>query len=155
MPPGVEATIFALNMGLSNFGTQTGLPTCPGCLPSLPAGLPINRVLIGVRRDRGSVSCAVCLCCTCAMLCLVVLCALHQYCVAGKYLGAALLRSLGGVEPPGFQNIELLVFLRSCCRALPIFLIPFLVPDGSPEGRRTDWAPSGVQKTPFRSHLWL
>ena len=150
MPPGVEATIFALNMGLSNFGTQTGLPTCPGCLPSLPAGLSINRVLIGVRRDRGSVSCACIpvpdLCCACA---------LHQSCVAGKYLGAALLRSLGGVEPPGFQNIELLVFLRSCCRALPIFLIPFLVPDGSPEGRRTDWAPSGVQKTPFRSHLWL
>jgi hypothetical protein len=24
MPPGVEATLFALNMGLSNFGVQTG-----------------------------------------------------------------------------------------------------------------------------------
>ena len=50
----------------------------------------------------------------------------------GKYVGAALLRSIGGVEPPMFANIELLVLIRSCCRALPILLIPLLVPTGSP-----------------------
>jgi hypothetical protein len=74
MPPGVEATLFALEMGLSNFGGQTG-----------------------------------------------------------KYLGVVLLASLGGVEAPGFVNIEVLVVVRALCRALPILLIPHLVPLGSPK----------------------
>jgi hypothetical protein len=73
MPPGVEATLFALEMGLSNFGAQTG-----------------------------------------------------------KYLGVVLLSLLGGVEPPEFVNIEILVVIRALCRLLPILLIPHLVPVGSP-----------------------
>ena len=73
MPPGVEATLFALEMGLSNFGAQTG-----------------------------------------------------------KYLGVVLLAVLGGVEPPEFENIEILVVIRALCRLLPILLIPHLVPLGSP-----------------------
>ena len=36
----------------------------------------------------------------------------------GKYVGAALLRSIGGVEPPMFVNIELLVLIRSLQRGL-------------------------------------
>jgi len=72
-PPQIAATLFALTMGLSNFGAKMG-----------------------------------------------------------GYAGIALLSALGGVDSPGFHNLRVLVIIRSLTRALPILLIPFLVPDGSP-----------------------
>ena len=42
-----------------------------------------------------------------------------------------------GVEPPDFENIRLLVVLRSITRALPILLVPLLVPRGSPSDADT------------------
>jgi len=48
------------------------------------------------------------------------------------YFGMGLLTALGGVEPPLFTNIRLLVVIRSLTRAIPIALIPLLVPPGSP-----------------------
>lgn len=72
-PEGIEATLFALTMGLSNFGSKMG-----------------------------------------------------------SYVGIGLLSALGGVDAPHFTNLRLLVVVRSLTRALPIALIPFLVPVGSP-----------------------
>mmetsp|Transcript_32486 Transcript_32486/g.75875 ORF Transcript_32486/g.75875 Transcript_32486/m.75875 type:complete len:471 (+) Transcript_32486:7-1419(+) len=72
-PEGIEATLFALTMGLSNFGGKMG-----------------------------------------------------------SYLGIGLLNALGGVDAPEFANLRLLVVIRSLTRALPLILIPFLVPLGSP-----------------------
>jgi hypothetical protein len=72
-PPGIEATLFALTMGLSNFGGKMG-----------------------------------------------------------SYLGIGLLDALGGVHAPQFENLRLLVVIRSLTRALPLLLIPWLVPSGSP-----------------------
>ena len=72
-PDGIEATLFAMNMGLSNMGV-----------------------------------------------------------VMGSYIGIGLLWVLGGVEKPEFDNLGWLVFIRSLTRLLPILLVPFLVPDGSP-----------------------
>ena len=72
----------------------------------------------------------------------------------GKYLGVVLLAVLvgqttadcclllatewllclqGGVEAPVFHNIEALVITRALCRALPVLMIPYLVPLGSPK----------------------
>jgi hypothetical protein len=50
----------------------------------------------------------------------------------GSYLGIGLLDALGGVDAPHFTNLRLLVVIRSLTRALPLLLIPFLVPLGSP-----------------------
>lgn len=72
-PPGVEASMFSLFMGLSNFGGN-----------------------------------------------------------ASEYLGSGLLAILGDVPPPTFPNLELLVFISCACKALPILLVPFLVPTGTP-----------------------
>lgn len=72
-PRGIEGTLFALTMGLSNFGGRMG-----------------------------------------------------------SILGIGLLDGLGGVEAPAFTNMRLLVVIRSLTRALPLLLIPFLVPPGSP-----------------------
>ena len=73
-PPRAQATAFALNMGLANFGFA-----------------------------------------------------------AGGYTGTALLSVLGGVEPPHFRNLRLLVIVRSLARLLPLLFIPLLVPRGSPQ----------------------
>jgi len=51
----------------------------------------------------------------------------------GSYLGMGLLAMLGGVEPPEFENIQLLIFLRSCTRMLPLLFVRALVPSGSPK----------------------
>jgi len=74
-PPGIEATLFAFTMGLSNFGSKIG-----------------------------------------------------------SYMGIGLLHVLGGVHAPHFENLRLLVLIRSLTRALPILLIPYLVPRGTPLG---------------------
>lgn len=49
------------------------------------------------------------------------------------YLGMGLLEMLGGVEPPTFENLQLLVVIRSLTRLLPILIIPLLLPIGSPK----------------------
>jgi hypothetical protein len=72
-PPKMEGTLFALNMGLSNFGV-----------------------------------------------------------ILGTYMGNGLLLALGGVKGPEFENLDVLVIIRSLARLLPIALIPFLIPDGAP-----------------------
>jgi hypothetical protein len=72
-PPKVEAAMFALFMGLSNFGTITGY-----------------------------------------------------------YIGSGMLSVFGGVEAPEFNHLGFFVVLRSLTRALPLLLIPFLVPTGTP-----------------------
>jgi hypothetical protein len=72
-PDGVEATLFAMTMGISNFGATMG-----------------------------------------------------------GYTGIGLLGLLGGVEAPQFAGMTELVVVRSLTRLLPIALIPFLVPLGSP-----------------------
>jgi len=48
-----------------------------------------------------------------------------------SYLGMGMLAMLGGVEPPEFQYLRLLVLLRSLTRALPIGLV-WLLPPGDP-----------------------
>lgn len=72
-PPGVEASMFALFMGLSNFGND-----------------------------------------------------------AGRYLGSSLLKYLGNPSKPGYEGIATYSFVKSLMRALPVLLVPFLVPNGSP-----------------------
>ena len=72
-PPDVEASMFALFMGLSNFGSQSG-----------------------------------------------------------SYFGSALLRLFGGVEAPGFEGLAPYVVTRTLIGTLPILLVPFLVPRGTP-----------------------
>ena len=72
-PPGVEASMFALFMGLSNFGRTSG-----------------------------------------------------------RYLGGGLLQLLGGVKKPDYDRLPEFVLIRSLCRLLPLALIPFLVPRGTP-----------------------
>ena len=59
----------------------------------------------------------------------------------GRYLGVVLLAALGGVEPPEFENLPLLVLIRSLCRALPLALIPMLLPEGTPQDRRPAESP--------------
>ena len=53
--------------------------------------------------------------------------------VMGSYMYVALLWIMGGVESPAFDNVEWFVGFRSLTRLLPLFLIPFLVPGGSPQ----------------------
>ena len=53
--------------------------------------------------------------------------------VAGGYLGSGLLRLFGGVQKPDFDNIEVYILVRSLMRALPLLLIPGLVPAGGPK----------------------
>jgi hypothetical protein len=72
-PNGVEASMFALFMGLSNFGSD-----------------------------------------------------------AGQYLGASLLKSFGNPVEPEFEGMVPYLMCKSLMRALPILLIPFLVPRGTP-----------------------
>ena len=72
-PNGVEASMFALFMGLSNFGSD-----------------------------------------------------------AGQYLGASLLKSFGNPVEPEFEGMVPYLMCKSLMRALPILLIPFLVPGGTP-----------------------
>ena len=82
-PPGVEATLFSLLMGLSNFGSTTGYYVGQGMLSALdPPDLPAG----------------------------------HQ----------------GGVSGPAFRNLEWLVLIQALTRALPLLLVPFLIPTGSP-----------------------
>ena len=50
----------------------------------------------------------------------------------GRYLGVVLLSLLGGVEPPLFENIELLVLIRSLLSAAPLLIITAMIPVGSP-----------------------
>jgi hypothetical protein len=52
---------------------------------------------------------------------------------AGGYLGSGLLHLLGGVQKPDFDNIEAYILVRSLMRALPLLLIPSLVPAGGPK----------------------
>ena len=74
-PRGTEASMFALFMGLSNFGTT-----------------------------------------------------------AGGYLGSSLMQAYGGVEAPEFENLETFVMTACLMQAVPILMVPFLVPRGSPVG---------------------
>ena len=62
---------------------------------------------------------------------------------AGGYTGTALLYALGGVEPPAFANLRLLVVLRSLARLLPLTFIPLLVPLGSPRDAAFDLGGGG------------
>ena len=51
---------------------------------------------------------------------------------ASLYLGSGVLRLMGGVEAPGFANLPEYIAVRSLARLLPMLLIPYLVPDGTP-----------------------
>lgn len=86
-PPKMEGTLFAMNMGLSNFGV-----------------------------------------------------------VMGSYMGNGLLHALGGVEGPEFRNLDALVVIRSFARLLPILLIPFLVPKGSPNDSGGEGSATGKRR---------
>uniref|UniRef100_A0A7S4ERM5 Uncharacterized protein n=1 Tax=Chrysotila carterae TaxID=13221 RepID=A0A7S4ERM5_CHRCT len=57
---------------------------------------------------------------------------------AGQYLGAEMLEIFGGVHAPDFENLELYVLIRTLMRLLPLALIPFLVPPGSPNSSATE-----------------
>ena len=72
-PDGVEATMFSLFMGLSNFGAN-----------------------------------------------------------AAENLGAGLQGLFGGIEAPAYENISGFVALSCAMKALPVLLVPFLVPLGTP-----------------------
>ena len=48
--------------------------------------------------------------------------------------GASTRSHLGGVERPRYVNIEAFTFTVCAMQALPLLLIPFLVPRGSPNG---------------------
>jgi len=74
-PTGVEASMFSLFMGLSNFGSD-----------------------------------------------------------ASEYVGASILELFGGVRAPEFRNLVPYVLMQSVAKALPILLIPLLVPRGTPGG---------------------
>mmetsp|Transcript_34416 Transcript_34416/g.75622 ORF Transcript_34416/g.75622 Transcript_34416/m.75622 type:complete len:133 (+) Transcript_34416:1887-2285(+) len=67
---------------------------------------------------------------------------LHLGSNIGSYVGMGILSLLGGVEPPAFENIGVLVTIRSLTRALPLLLIPFLLPSGSPMEDATQMAAS-------------
>jgi len=51
---------------------------------------------------------------------------------AGQYLGSGVLKALGGVTKPDFAGLTSYVLLRSGMRILPLLLVPFLVPLGTP-----------------------
>jgi len=51
---------------------------------------------------------------------------------AGRYMGSSLLKLLGGVQKPDYENLTTFVILRSLARLLPCLLVPLLVPQGSP-----------------------
>jgi hypothetical protein len=51
---------------------------------------------------------------------------------AGRYLGSSLLKYLGNPSKPGYEGIATYSFVKSLMRALPVLLVPFLVPNGSP-----------------------
>jgi len=80
-PEGVEATLFAMNMGLSNFGSTLG-----------------------------------------------------------EYHAVGLMWMLGGIEQPRFDRLEHYVVLRSLARLLPIVLIPYLVPEGTPDTELAEYS---------------
>ena len=84
-PPGVEACMFALFMGLSNFG-----------------------------RD------------------------------AAEFFGAGLLALFGGVARPDYPHMEGLVALSCALKLLPIALVPFLVPEGTPSGTAKEMGASAA-----------
>lgn len=53
---------------------------------------------------------------------------------AGGFVGAGLLRVLGGVEAPAFDRLPTFLLLKSLLRlVVPLVLVPTLVPDGTPE----------------------
>ena len=54
----------------------------------------------------------------------------HLGYVHGKWFVVSV--GLGGVNGPEFENLDVLVIIRSLARLLPIALIPFLIPDGAP-----------------------
>ena len=56
----------------------------------------------------------------------------------GFYLGSGLLRLLGGVNAPDFENLTEYVILRALARLIPTALIPFLVPAGGPADTAVD-----------------
>ena len=47
---------------------------------------------------------------------------------ASEYLGAGLLQLLGGVEAPDFPNLWQYEAVLCCTKALPILLVPVLIP---------------------------
>ena len=47
-------------------------------------------------------------------------------------MGSSLLKLLGGVQKPDYENLTTFVILRSLARLLPCLLVPLLVPQGSP-----------------------
>ena len=51
---------------------------------------------------------------------------------AGDYLGSGLLHAFGGVKAPEYDHLVSYVATRSALRALPLLLVPHLVPRGSP-----------------------
>jgi len=53
---------------------------------------------------------------------------------AGEYLGSFLLQAYGGVEAPVFENLEAFVVTACLMQAIPILMVPYLVPRGSPRG---------------------
>ena len=51
-----------------------------------------------------------------------------------EYVGAGLIELYGGVEAPEFDNLTAVITVSCFCKALPIVLVPFLVPKGTPMG---------------------
>ena len=51
---------------------------------------------------------------------------------AADYLGSGLLQMLGGVSAPAYDHLTEYVLVACSMKALPLFLIPLLVPHGSP-----------------------
>jgi hypothetical protein len=86
-PPGVEATLFSLLMGLSNFGGTVGYYVGQGMLTIIDPPRP----------GTGDIP---------------------DY--------------AGGVAGPSFTNLDWLVLVQALTRALPLLLVPFLIPSGSP-----------------------
>ena len=127
-PADVEGSMFALFMGLFNFGSSAGRwrdgPS--SCLISSHPGLVNLRLscsrylgsgLLNVPQGQ-----------------LHTLHTLHTR----RYLGSGLLDAMGGVAKPDYDGLPAFVAVRSLMRLLPVLLVPWLVPPGSPSSSVED-----------------
>lgn len=69
------------------------------------------------------------------------------------YFGVALLFLLGGVEAPEFEGVIPLTIIRGISKLLPIIMVPFLIPEGSPRSGSFATAKKEEQKLASKAGL--